>query len=335
MRNLQRSPLLAALLMLPVIAGVLLLAPTSRAAAAAREAARDELRGYLEDITGASLARYGVRDDLGRPMQPGSIIARPGGGYAAVYFVWADDGRTPSVELATSPDLVEWRWRTRLAYSASQPTIEPGEDGGFVVGWEKEPPNHVQFAWYPTWRALVRAEPDKLLDAPMTLSPCAEGTPSLYRASSTHLDVGLHYYDGCRIDRLARARTDWQRWTAKPAVEREAAVRRYGVKAGVGDRDTINFRGFNFTLQEGMTIEDRWDTWRIYLHDEATGTAAPLDLRTPAGCVGFANPSVELATYDGLPAIIASMFVTAEGGRACEAGTLIYARTLDAPIRPS
>jgi hypothetical protein len=298
---------------------------------AAREAAAAELRGYLTDVAGADLLRFDVHDDRGYPMEPGAIVAAPEGGYATVYWVVLDEQGTVATELATSQDLVEWTWRVRLADGATQPTIEAASDGGWVVGWEKEPPNHLQLAWYATWEELLAARPTKSLDVPMTLSPpdCAEGTPSFYSASSTFLDVGFHYFDRCEVDRPARGSTDWVTWTAIPRPAYEAAFRRFGLRGGVGDRDTFRFRGFDFTVQEGQAIWERYETFRVYLYDDAAGTAELLDLRTPAGCVAFTNPMVELLDFGGRPAIVATAFVPGEAGSACEVGPMIWAHALD------
>ena len=296
-----------------------------------REAALAELRGYLEDIPGSTFRSYAVHDDRGQGMGPGAITTAPHGeGFAAVYFVASGpEGAHFDVHLATSPDLRTWTWRAKLADSASQPTIEPSSDGGYVVGWEAEPPNHLQFAWYATWADLLDARYSQFFDVPMTLSDCAEGTPSFYEASSTFLDVGFHFFDDCVVDRPARGTTDWHTWTAAPRPQLENAVRTFDVRAGVGDRDTFTFRGFDFTVQEGMAIPDQYESFRVYLYDDATGTAERLDLRTDAGCVAFTNPAVELVELDGRPTLVATMFVPGEEGAHCESGGMLYTRTVD------
>jgi hypothetical protein len=158
---------------------------------------------------------------------------------------------------------------------------------------------------------------------------CAEGTPSFYSASSTFLDVGFHYFDRCEVDRPARGSTDWTTWTAAPRPAYEAAFRRFGLQGGVGDRDTFRFRGFDFTVQEGQAVWEQFETFRIYLYDDAAGTAERLDLRTPAGCVAFTNPMVELLDLGGRPAIVATAFVPGEAGSACEVGPMLWAHILD------
>jgi hypothetical protein len=298
---------------------------------AAREAAKVELRGYLEDIAGADLVRFDVHDDRHYRMEPGAIVSAPDGGFASAYWVVLDAAGTVAVELATSPDLVHWTWRATLAEEATQPTIEPASDGGWVVGWETEPPDHLQFAWYANWDDLLSGTRSRFLDVPMTLTStdCAEGTPSLYSASSTALDVGFHFFDRCEVDRPARGTTDWVTWSASSRPEYEAAFRQHGLAGGVGDRDDIAFRGFDFTVQEGQAVWEHYETFRVYLYDDAIGVAEPLDMRTPAGCVAFVNPTVELIEYEGDPAVVITAFVPGEAGRDCEAGPMLYVHRLD------
>jgi hypothetical protein len=265
-------------------------------------------------------------------MQPGGIIEVPeGGGYAAVYWVILDGRGTIRVELGTSGDLVNWKWRTTLADGASQPAIHRAADGGWVVGWEKEPPNHLQFAYYAAWEDLLAARPGRFLDVPMTLAPpdCAEGTPSFYEASSTFLDVGFHYFDRCEVDRPARGTTDWVNWAAAPRPIYEAAFRRHGLHGGVGDRDTLRFRGYDFTVQEGQAVWEHYETFRIYLFDDAIGVAELLAARTAAGCVAFTNPMAELVQFEGKQALVATAFVPGEAGSACEVGPALWLHTID------
>jgi hypothetical protein len=300
-------------------------------AAMDREAVKAELRAHLEDIAGADILRFDVHDDRGFPMEPGAIVSAPDGGYAAVYWVVLDEVGTFATELATSLDLIDRTWRATLAESASQPTMESAADGGWVVGWEKEPPNHLQFAWYATWDDLMAARHSRFLDVPMTLAPpdCAEGTPSLYAASSTFLDVGFHYFDRCERDRPARGTTDWIDWAAAPRPIYEAAFRSHGLDGGVGDRDTFRYRGLDLTVQEGQAVWERYETFRVYLYDDAIGLAEPLDLRTPQGCVAFTNPMVELLDLDGEPAMVVTAFVPGEAGQDCEVGPMLYVQRLD------
>jgi len=179
--------------------------------------ARSELRGNIEDVTQATASRYGVVDDRGHEMDTVKIIAVPeSGGFVGLYHSFRQDSGTYAVHLATSRDLLYWTWQGELAEDASMPTIKPASDGGYVVAWEQEPPNHVRLTYYRSWMDLLAGRASKSFDAPLMLSTCAEGTPNLYAASSTAVDVGFHFYRDCTLDREARGATDWHSWTAAP-----------------------------------------------------------------------------------------------------------------------
>lgn len=155
--------------------------------------------------------------------------------------------------LATSTDLLHWTWRVDLGVRASQPTIQPATDGGYVVASEQEPPsqdgNHLRFNYYTTWQELTAATPTKTFDAQRLLSDCAEGTPNLYGASSTQLEFGFFYYQ-CEVDQQARGESDWVSWTAEQDVLLNRAAWLQGYVGSVGDRDTIDFEGHRFTFLE-------------------------------------------------------------------------------------
>jgi hypothetical protein len=296
--------------------------------------ARSELRSYIENVTQATASRYGVMDDQSNVMDTVKIIAVPeAGGYAGVYHTYRSDTGAFDVHLATSSDLMNWTWKVELASKASQPTIKPASDGGYVVAWEQEPDNHLKFAYYSSWTNLLNGVVSKTLDAPRRLSSCAEGTPNLYSASSTFLDVGFHFNANCELDRQARGTTDWRTWNPveQPLLDRALLV--HGVMGGVGDRDAISFEGFDFTLLEGQVIRDDWRSWRVFLHDDETDGAEQLNIRTHAGSVAFTNPTIEHIEIDGQKAILVTLFIPQEGAEGVEAGQLIYYRTYE-PVDP-
>ena len=297
--------------------------------------ARSELRSYVEDVTQATASRYGVMDDRGNVMDTVKIIAVPeAGGFAGVYHTYRDDTGAFSVHLATLSDLMNWTWRVELASEASQPTIKPALDGGYVVAWEvtrvQEPDINLRFAYYSSWQELLAGAPAKTFDAPLRLSSCGEGTANLYSASSTFLDVGFHFYANCDLDRQARGATDWRSWSATAQGQIDGTILAHGVEGNIGDRDALSFKGFNFTLIEGQVIKNDWLSWRVFLYDDETGEAEPLNIRTRAGSVAFANPTIELVEIDGQKAILVALYLPGEGA---EAGQLIYYRTYE-PVDP-
>jgi hypothetical protein len=195
------------------------------------------------------------------------------------------------------------------------------------VAWEQEPGNHVKLAYYPSWSDLLTGTASKTFDAPRLLSPCAEGTPNLYEASSTAVDVGFHYYRDCERDREARGTTDWHSWTAEARPTLDAALEADGVMGGIGDRDVIRFRGFDLTLIEGQVVQDYWRTWRVFLYDDQAGDAQQLDFKTDAGSIAFGNPTIAAIEIGGRTAILVTLFLPMEGAGGAEAGELIYYRT--------
>lgn len=292
------------------------------------EAARAELRAAIEDVAGATAFRYDARDDLGHELDTLKVLPAPEGeGFVGLYHSVGDDPMTLDVHLATSTDLMLWTWRTTLAEFASMPTIRTASDGGYVAAWEQEPGNHLRFAYYPTWADLLDGEASKTLDAPRRLSSCAEGTPNLYAASSTWLDVGFHHYRDCTHDRQARGTSDWTSWSParQPALDR--TVEALGGEGGIGDRDTLTFDGIDFTIVEAQLANMDWATWRVFLLDE-TGAAERLDVRSHGGAVAFTNPTMELVEIEGQRALLVTLFVPQEGSPG-EAGELIYYRILE------
>ena len=108
------------------------------------------------------------------------------------------------VQLATSPDLMDWTWEVELADLASQPTIAAASDGGYVVAWEQEPdPIHMVIASFATWDDLRAGRVMRRFDVPVTMPACGEGTPSIDAASSERVDLGFHYHGDCERDREA------------------------------------------------------------------------------------------------------------------------------------
>jgi len=293
-------------------------------------AARAELRGLIEDVTAASAYRYRTTDHDGRGMDTAKIIWIPeANAFGAVYHTWSDADASFHVHLATSPDLLNWGWRRELAAQASQPTIAAASDGGYVVAWEQEPdPIHLAVAYYPTWDDLQAGRPSRRMDPPVTTPACGEGTPSIESASSARVDIAFHYHADCDLDRQAGGNTDWTTWqaTTRPAVDRSLAAA--GVTGHMGDRDRILFRGHQLTLIEGQLIREDVRSWRVFLYDDETGMAEPLQVRTHAGSLAFSNPTITQIEIDGGQAILVTLYVVNEAAADSEDGELIYYRVI-------
>ncbi len=305
--------------------------------------ARQELLGYVIDIRSADGYRYQITDDRGHEMDAAKIIQIADGEFAAVYHWWSDGTRQFTSSLATSDDLLDWTWRVDLAEGVSMPTIAPASDGGYVVAWEDDSGPKVGMAYYPSWEALLAGDPDKRFTAERQLSECAEGTPNIYSASSSGVDFGFHFFANCETDRQARGTTDWSTWIAEtqPLLDRAALFQ--GYRGSIGDRDVIDYEGFDFTFLEAQSIQDDWRTFRILLYDDDLGAAdregfpnAPpvppsvhVFLFTHAGSSAFTNFTVSEVNLDGRRVLVMGVFIRQEGARGDEAGQLIYYRFTD------
>jgi hypothetical protein len=140
-------------------------------------------------------------------------------------------------------------------------------------------------------------------------------------------DVGIHYYDDYVVDREARGTMTWTDWSVTKQPQLDAALTSLGVEGMIGDRDAIRFQGFDFLLLEGQLQLHDNGAWRIFLVDDLTGTALPLDIRTPQGKVSMSNATLELVELDGRPALVIGVFV--HQGTDAESGQLVYYHTLD------
>ena len=248
-------------------------------------------------------------------MKPGAIISAPDGGYASAYWVVLDDAGTVAVELATSPDLrFRWTWRTTLAEDATQPTIEPASDGGWVVGWEDAAagPSPVRVL-RDLGRPARRAPVADYLDVPIVLAgttDCAEGTPSLYSASRTAPRRRIPLLRsmrggpaGPREHRLGDLVGD-----IAPGLRGgvpAARARRWGSATGIRSPSAASTSRSRKARPSGSTTRRSGSTCTTM----PSASPDQLDLRAPAGCVAFTNPMVELVAYEGDPAVVVTTFV--------------------------
>jgi hypothetical protein len=296
------------------------------------DAARAELRGYIENVTQATGRRYGARDSAGRKMDTAKIISDPSGGYLAVYHTYLEG--IPRVGLATSSDLLSWTFRRELGTRASQPYLVALPNGGFVAAWEQEPSNHLAFRYYQSRNDLLAGVAARSFDAPRSLSSCAEGTPHIDSvllspsiATST-IDVGAHYFWNCDRDRQQHGTLrNFNTWTTLAQPSLDEAILRFGVAGNVGDRDAAWFRGHRFGVIEGQYVKGDFGSWRPFLYDYQTGAAEEMSIRTDGGSAAFANPTLtHLVAPNGQSAVVVTAFVPSQGSAPGEAGELIFYR---------
>ncbi len=300
---------------------------------AARTAA---LVARLSNVKSATRSRYALKDSLNTTMDALKVIADPWGGYLGVYHVPASGGFT--TRLATSTDLLTWSVRVDLQTQSSQPTIAALGNGGYLVVTETNRPGQgprLNFRHYPTRAKLFAGVYDRTFDAPRTLSNCAEGTPSLSSVTlapdidHSVIEVGLHYFANCNMDRQARGTLrNFDTWgvTQDPVLD-AVIVQAAGtaVNGNIGDRDEGLFRGGRYQLVEGQTVKNDFGSWRTYLYDFATGGAQRLNILTHGGSQAFANPTFTvLPAPSGRTALLTTLFVPSEGSAPGEAGSLLY-----------
>ncbi len=300
-------------------------------------AVKEELRGYIENVTEATGWQYNVKDSTGQPMHCLKVIADSAGGYLGVYHCRPADKW--STRVATSNDLLNWTFRKELAVNGSQPTIKASSDGGFVVAWEQEPGNHLEFAYFASLDDLLSGSPKKTFKTKRKLSACAEGTPNIYACDSKSVDFGFHYFSSgdiplpflCLVDRQARGTLRWSNsfwpwsWQARKERQIDAALLKYGLKGNIGDRDDIRFKGFDFLLVEGMAEFNDFSTWSTYLYDVQSEQADKLAIRTHQGSTSFGNQTItDLTLPNGQRALVMSAIIF--NGPAAETGQLIYYR---------
>jgi hypothetical protein len=206
----------------------------------------------------------------------------------------------------------------------------------------------VRFRYYRTVEALLNGQHGDQFTAPRSLSPTAEGTPSITKVSlrnglisQSRIDLGLHYFADLDrngtpdVDRLATATlTNFSSWQAKPEPDLDADLLRLrsfheGFSApprgSIGDRDQIVVNGVRLELQEAQYIPGDYSSWRLFLIDPRDRVPRPLEIETGATSRSFGNPTATALTApSGRPAILITMYVFAEGAAPREAGPLVF-----------
>ncbi|KAJ7823452.1 hypothetical protein B0H13DRAFT_2445704 [Mycena leptocephala] len=300
---------------------------------AASDPTRAQLLSLIIDVNGANGVVYAAHDDRGQTMDTAKIIQAPEGDYLAVYHTLRSDGRFHS-SIATSQDLLSFTFVAEFGAGSSQPTLFPVGDGSYVMAWEQDPNNHIAVRYFPDRKHLLAASPTRSFDAPMTLSSCAEGTPSIYSVKlspdidHSFIDIGGHYFRNCEVDRQQRGNlTNFKTWVTSPRPNVDNAILFWGVQGNIGDRDPVTFGGFNFQLMEGQFTFGDFGSFRTFLYDFATGNADRVNVTTRGGSTAFANPSISTITSPhGKSAIVVGLFLPSEGAASGEAGQLIFYR---------
>lgn len=299
--------------------------------------ARNVLLESFGAVTNADGFRYGARDSMGHALDTLKIVQIGAGRYLGVYHTLLDD--TFTVMIATSDDLLNWRYRAVLAGNASQPTIAKLGAKGFVVAYEQGGPKGIglRFRYYPNLASILAGRYAREFQAPLTLSRAAQGTPNIYGYAlrdgiqNSQIRVGLHYFQNGVVDRQATGTLrDFSLWHAEREPYLDYRPRALGSRGHIGDRDYISFNGYDFNVHETELVPGDWSSWRTYLYDFRARTAYWLRTKTHGGSFAFGNPTVtELTAPNGKRALAMTQFLFVEGAAPGEAGQLIYYRYLN------
>jgi hypothetical protein len=299
------------------------------------------LRGIIEEVTSATGYRYGLHDDADHSMDSLKVVESPKGGYLGVYHS-ADAAGVFHSLVATSSDITHWTFKADLDSHASQPTIKPLSDGGFLLVEESDnkgvvpaPVAWLRFLHYSSLDSLLTARPDRKFDAPHTLvgpESGAEGTPDVYSVSlsptidRSTIQVDFHYFKDGLVDQPARGTlTNFSTWSTRRDVKLATAILGVGGSGGLGDRDETVFQGLPFTVAEVAATTGA--PWEPYLYDDTTGSVIALKVNSHGGSTAFGNPTATpIRTPSGAPAIVVTMFIPKSGAAPGEAGELIYYR---------
>jgi hypothetical protein len=308
--------------------------------------AQVQVARLLGDVTAADGWDYGAVDSSGKTMDTAKIIAKPGGGYLAVYHCLVST--VFEVRVADSTNLATWTYRATLGTHESQPAIAVLPDGGFLVpveadnnGIQSPSATWIRFHYYTSLANLLAGTAARTLDTEHTLvGPIsgggAEGTPHVYRVVSytdidhSIFDIGCHYFMGAVTDRQARGTlTNWSSWSMRTEPLIDTAVARQGAAGKVGDRDSLTWGDSTLVIVEAQTVQNDNATWQPYLYDWQTGQAVRLSVKTHGGSTGFANSTMTLlpGPVSGT-VLLATHFIFGAAAAPGESNSLIYYRTV-------
>ncbi len=313
--------------------------------AAAPALAATPLRTIIEDVPGSAGYRYGTKDNLGNSMDTLKVVKSPFGGYLGVYHTYA--GGQPTVKVATSFDLLHWRFEANLAQDSSHATIYSLSRGGSLVAYEslsgcpEVTGNCIALKHYATESALLNGLASRTIVLSRTLSNCAEGTPSITSATSTlsSIQIAFHYFANCHADRQGRGTLQGfnpSSWTTSTAPSTDAAILAAGASpdANIGDRDAGFYDGANQRVYEAQLVRGAFSSWRNFLW--APAGSSQLAIGTHGGSQAFANPTfTPLTLPTGQAGVVVTQFIPVSGAAPGEAGELVYYRPRDPEEPPA
>jgi fibronectin type 3 domain-containing protein len=334
-RHHSRRTCVIGVLLLPLLAGSWLGVPTDAHA-------EETLSALLSDVTTATAYRYTTRDDAGRSLDCLKIEQVGPGQYVGVSHTL--EAGIFNVYLSTSTDLMHWTSVRRLDSNASQPTLAPDGNGGWLFADEVTKSiggNYLRFRHYPTTEALMNGTYDRQFEPPNTLSAPggAQGTPDFSAVSlapdidHSVIHVGFHYFDGRDLQATATL-TNFSEWSPRPRADLDAKF--VGASGNVGDRDFFAFQGHAYAMHEAQLRADDWGAWRVWLRDRRDDSVSELAMRTHGGSTAFGNPTVTMLTLpDGQPGIVVTDFIFSHGAARNESGELVFYKPLPPSLQPA
>jgi hypothetical protein len=184
-------------------------------------------------------------------------------------------------------------------------------------------------AAFRSLKELKQGDPSHQADLPATLSPAAEGTPSIEfvekRGDWSRSRIGLrfHYYRDRDIDRQAEGvLTGFRDWNASRRDQDNSPLEA-AYRGNIGDRDTLRLPGETWDILEAQLRKDDWSSWRLLARRRPAGYAQ-VDVVTHGGSTSFANPTWDVMPLpDGSRALVATLFLPSQGSAPGEAGCLI------------
>ena len=301
-------------------------------------AEKDTLVQQLEAVALADVRSYQLKTTQERSMDCLKVFQPQQHGQGAVYYGLFHNMERGvfSIHLAESNDLLIWKEIKLLDTHASQPTIFPCREGGFLMAYEKDAPRScwIRLRYYENLPHLLEGRYTNENDIPRSLAPTAEGTPSFESVvmgakgiNHSKIRLRFHYFKHVRVDQLAMGTlTDFKHWQAKPSVYiNEALIKKADGRAiwetvirSPGKTKRISFRKPRETATTGAPGESIFVMKRVC-------RSARLQSRLIKHSRAFANPNATWVTdSNNQQKLVITLFLPSEGNAPEEAGTLLY-----------
>jgi hypothetical protein len=279
---------------------------------------------------------FGLKDNLGQPMDCLRVIALRPGSYLGVYQVGT--GNRFVVDLAASTNLRTWRELHILQRNASQPDLVAA-GGGFLLATEATSEadssygaHYLDVRYYPSVTSLMLGRPARALVLPHRLAKPdsgVEGTPDIAAADlrgglgHSAITITFHYLSAGLDREGVGVLTDFSRWSAQQDDPLDDALTGAGLAGKHGDRSFVPGTGDDLELVEAQ--RDAAADWQVYLYNRVSGAVTSLPIRTPGASRSFANPTIGCVPDPaGATVAVVTFFLPNQQAGPEEAGELLY-----------